>query len=142
MIHEIELEGNKYKLTDDPLYEDVEKVLDMESKMMTGLLGAMGTLSTEDLSKDVNKYIMEIIANDPEKMAKFLTYNNISSGIKTIMLCTGMNQDQIKKLPTKTVFKPLLEKCKELLGGTAEVFMLESGIATTSLVQTAYLKTM
>jgi len=87
----------------------------MENKVITGLLGSIENLTDSDLSKDANKFVMEIISNDPDKMAKFLTYNSTSSGFKTIMLCTGMNIDEIKRLPIRTVFKPLHEKSLELL---------------------------
>ncbi len=129
-----ELESNekiyKFDLTEDPLYESVEKVLQMDSKVVTGLIGAIKNISQEDLNKDVNKYVQEIVANDPDKMSKFLTYKETSSGIKTIMLCAGIDETEIKKLPYKNVFTKLLEKCKEVLGGTAEDFMKGSGITT------------
>lgn len=129
-----EIESNrkiyKFDITEDPLYESVEKILLMDNKSITSLIGAMKNIPQEDQNKDINKYVYEIVANDPDKMSKFLLYKDTSSKIKTIMLCTGLDETDIKKLPYKNVFTVLLEKCKEVLGGTAEDFMKGSGITT------------
>lgn len=129
---QFELGDRTFEIRDEPLTEDVEKVLDYDQEVILSMLDLEG-LSEQDKQKDITLLMTQQLVKNPARLKKYLAQQKLAEPIKTIMLCTGATLEEIKKIP----LRPLYLKCKEVLGGSASDFFAELGMSTTIPVTAA-----
>lgn len=125
---QFELGDRTFEIRDEPLTEDVEKVLDYDQEVILSMLDLEG-LSEQDKQKDITLLMTQQLVKNPARLKKYLAQQKLAEPIKTIMLCTGATLEAIKKVP----LRPLYLKCKEALGGSASDFFAELGMGTTTI---------
>lgn len=129
---EFEIGGRTFEIRNEPLTEDVERVLDFDQDAVLSILD-LGSISEQDKQKDITELLTQQLVKNPAKLKKYLAQQKLMEPIKTIMLCTGAALEEIKKVP----LRPLYKKCKEVLGGSASDFFAELGMSTAMIPTTA-----
>ncbi len=125
---EFEAGGRTFEIRGEPLTEDVEKVLDYDQDVVLSMLD-LSSISEQDKQKDITELMTQQLVKNPQKLKKYLAQQKLAEPIKTIMLCTGVVPEEIRKIP----LRPLYLKCKEALGGSASDFFAELGMNTTMI---------
>lgn len=123
---------HNFELREEPLTEDVERVLEYDQDIVLSVLDMSG-LSEQDKQKDITELMTQQLVKNPTRLKKYLAQQKLMESIKTIMLCTGKKPEEIKQVP----LRPLYLKCKEVLGGSASDFFAELGMSTTIIPMTA-----
>ncbi len=104
-----------------PLHKDVKRVRRLQKKILFNLLD-LGSAKDIDPNMEVQEYIAQKLTKDPSKLAEFQDALEEFNYIATIMLSTGMTEEDIDNL-TEEEFWEIYEESKKALGGkTAEDF--------------------
>ncbi len=103
----------------EPLMQDVRNVVRFQNEQLAKFIQG----KEFPKNKPVEEAISEVIMEDPEAMADFLTQQRIQEPIITIMLCTGCTVEEAMKAEARKY-----KKCVEFLGCTGSDFLGELGI--------------
>ena len=120
---------NGTNFTGEPLTKNVGLALSFEQSGLTDLLGT-AKLTPQEKKMDLNELILTKAMSDPSKLTESNLRQTIAEPVKTIILSTGLDYEQIRAHPAP--LKLLFEKSKDALGGTASDFFLELGIDTST----------
>lgn len=133
-MSEIEIGGITYTLTDAPLRKDVLRVRRMKKAQVYDMLDLSAFQGIGEKGRgniEISKLLQEQILDDPAKLATFTDMDEETGVLSTIMLVTGLDADEIGKMPFKDS-ETLYEKCVEVLGGDMSAFFPDSNMSTSS----------
>ena len=104
-----------------PLHKDVKRVRKLQKKILFNLLD-LGSAKDIDPNMEVQEYLTRKLTENPEKLAEFQDALEEFNYVATIILATGMSEEEIDNL-TEEEFWEIYEKSRKALGGkTAEDF--------------------
>jgi len=129
---EIEIEGKKYTFHKDPTLAAVEKVMVFDELLRIGFID-FSMMKPEDMEKSSEVVLQEQGKTKPRILAQYYAKLKLSGVLKTVMICTGLDENELQDAPLKSLF----EESVKVMGGTASDFFLDfNGIIQESEILT------
>ncbi len=117
MIQEI-IEDREYSFFKEPTFAAAENVTVFDELLKLSFID-MSILKPEDMARNPDDILKEQLKG--RRLAEYRAKCLMSDTIRTVMLCTGLTEEELQDAPIKSLFT----KSCEVLGGTATDFFLD-----------------